>query len=618
VAHPGTETVPDGHRRLEHVPALDGLRGLALLGVLFFHANGMLPGGYLGVDLFFVLSGYLITSLLVAERASTGHIALTAFWIRRARRLFPALLSLMPAIALYCRYVAKPGELAGLRSEALATLGYVANWRAIFAHKSYWELFTSPSPLEHTWSLAIEEQFYVVWPLVVMAATWKATGQGARRAVLGVSLVLGACSVAAMLLLFDPDPSKLSRVYLGTDTRAASILAGAAFATLLPPGTALAARTVRALDVLGALAALGLGVAWCTLRGDEPFLYRGGFWLTELAGLALIACAVAGRASLVGRVLSLRPLTLVGTISYGLYLWHWPVDVVLTKERLHLHGVALVLAQLVVTFAIATVSYQVLERPIRRHGVPFGRPVVIVPAAVALAVLLVVRATYARPTAAPAMPMLPPPPGAGSTEPVRFQIMLLGDSTANSLGWGLRGVQRPGVAVELRGQDGCTMLADMCGGERWSADVAELHPDATLVYLGGAFLHGLTIDNRWRKACHPGWDAKFEKYLTQRLGELQAAHGKGHGKVWAVTIPYPLGPYDSADFRAEVDCINASTRKAAAAVDGVKVLELGEQFCPKGVCIREHAGYEIRPDGVHYRIEGVAALATWALDELQR
>ena len=632
MASPGIDTVPDAHRRLAHVPALDGLRGLALLGVLFFHASGLLPGGYLGVDLFFVLSGYLITSLLVAERAATGRIALAAFWVRRARRLFPALLSLMPAIALYCRFVAKPEELAGLRAEALATLGYVANWRAIFAHKSYWELFTSPSPLEHTWSLAIEEQFYVVWPLVFMAATWRvaragkagAGGHGVeeaassvRRAVLLVSLALGACSVAAMLFLFDPDPSKLSRVYLGTDTRAASILAGAAFATILPPGTALAARTVRVLDGVGALAALGLGVAWCTLRGDEPFLYRGGFWLTEVAGLVLIACAVAGPASVVGRVLSLRPLTWVGTISYGLYLWHWPVDVVLTKERMHMHGLALVAAQLAVTFAIAAVSYRVLESPIRRHGVPFGRPVVIVPAAVALVVLLVVRATYAR-ASAPSSQVLPPPPNVASTEPVRFQVLLLGDSTANSLGWGLRGVQRPGVAVALRGQDGCTMLADMCGGERWSADIAELHPDATLVYLGGAFLHGLTIDNRWRKACHPGWDTKFEKYLTQRLGELQAGHGAGRGTVWAVTIPYPLGPYDSADFRAETDCINASTRKAAGRVPGVKVLELGEQFCPKGVCIREHAGYEIRPDGVHYRIEGVAALATWALDELQR
>ena len=133
--------------RLPHLPALDGLRGLALLGVLLFHAGGALPGGYLGVDLFFVLSGYLITSLLLAEQRETGRIALGPFWVRRARRLLPALLSLMPPVALYARYFARNDELATVRAQALAALGYVANWQAIFAHKSYWQLFASPSPL---------------------------------------------------------------------------------------------------------------------------------------------------------------------------------------------------------------------------------------------------------------------------------------------------------------------------------------------------------------------------------------------------------------------------------------------------------------------------------------
>jgi peptidoglycan/LPS O-acetylase OafA/YrhL len=138
-----------------------------LLGVLAFHANGALPGGYLGVDLFFVLSGFLITRLLLAEHRATGRIDLWSFWVRRARRLFPALLALMPAIGLYATVVSTPAELAGIRADAVATLGYVANWHAILSDRSYWELFLSPSPLEHTWSLAIEEQFYVVWPLGV-------------------------------------------------------------------------------------------------------------------------------------------------------------------------------------------------------------------------------------------------------------------------------------------------------------------------------------------------------------------------------------------------------------------------------------------------------------------
>jgi peptidoglycan/LPS O-acetylase OafA/YrhL len=592
------------------LPALDGLRGLALLGVLFFHANGALPGGYLGVDLFFVLSGYLITSLLLAEHEETGRIALSAFWIRRARRLFPALLSMMPAIAIYARFFARTNELQGLRADALATLAYVANWRAIFAHKSYWELFAAPSPLEHTWSLAIEEQFYVVWPLVVALLLRRRT----RRSVLVLSVALTALSMATMLALFDPDPARLSRVYLGTDTRAAGILAGAALATVLSPKATFQTSTARALDALGAVAALGLGVAWWKLKGESPFLYRGGFWLTEAAVLVLIACAVVGEKSLVARALSLRPLTLLGTISYGVYLWHWPINVFVTTERAHLSGLWLHVLQFALTFAVSIASYHFFEKPIRQRGLPFGRPVYIVPAVVAFLVLLLVRAT------SPNRPGAPGPDavyrGAAEWTPERapFEILILGDSTANSIGWVMRGVQRPGVKIELMGHDGCTMLHDTCDGPLWAQRLADVRPNATLVFLGGAFLHGIPADGQWRKACHEAWDSTFESTLARRLGELKAAEGR----VWAVTVPYPLGPYDSADYRAEVDCINASIRKAATSVAGIKLLDLAEHLCPGGVCGRESAGTAIRPDGVHYSMGGAAELARWVIDQVQR
>jgi hypothetical protein len=376
---------------------------------------------------------------------------------------------------------------------------------------------------------------------------------------------------------------------------------------------------VRKLDALGALSAVGLGVAWWKLEGASPFLYRGGFWLTELGGLVLILCAVSGSRSLVARALSLRPLTFLGTISYGVYLWHWPVNVFITAHRVHAHGFWLHVIQFALTFAIALVSYRFLEQPIRTRGLPYGRPVYMVPGAVLLAILLVVRGTHARELAPPS---LGAPPdgheGAGGLEPVfepaRFRVMLLGDSTANSLGWGLRGVRQPGLAVELMGTDGCTMLADMCGGEQWTERTKQLRPNATLVFLGGAFLHGLTIDGDWRKSCHPGWDAKFEMYLERRLKDLVVPPTR----VWAVTIPYPLDIYDTAPFRAEVDCINASIKKTAAAVPGVTVLDLAERLCPKGVCQRESDGVEIRPDGVHYTIQGANSLSRWVLSEIQR
>jgi peptidoglycan/LPS O-acetylase OafA/YrhL len=598
---------------LRHVPALDGLRGLALLGVLLFHANGALPGGYLGVDLFFVLSGFLITSLLLAEHRQTGRIGLSSFWARRARRLFPALLSLMPAIAIYGRFFAKPDELAGLRADALATLGYVANWRAILSHKSYWELFLAPSPLEHTWSLAIEEQFYVVWPLLVVLLLRRGTG----RAVLVFALALIAVSVTAMIALFDPEQT--SRAYLGTDTRAAGLLIGAALATVVSPNTSLPSRAVRPLDLMGAIAAVGLGAAWWKLSGDTPFLYHGGFWLTELAAVVLIVCSTIGPRSLVARILSFRLLTLLGTISYGVYLWHWPINVFLTPERVHVHGLWLHILHFAVTLAIACVSYRFIERPIRVRGVPFGRPIYMVPAAVALAVLLVVRATYAR----QASPLpIPPPARAAAAEsavasvpsPPPFQIILLGDSTANSLGWGLRGMQAPGVAVDLKGQDGCTMLADLCGGPAWAKQVSDVHPDATLVVLGGAFMHGITVDGHWRKACHRQWDRKFQSSLVRRLADLRSPGGH----VWAATIPYPLGVWEGPVIRAEVDCINTSIRSAAGSVPEVRVLELADQVCPKGACDLEFEGAVIRPDGVHYSIEGARGLSRWVLEQIRR
>jgi peptidoglycan/LPS O-acetylase OafA/YrhL len=591
-----------------HLPALDGLRGLALLGVLFFHANGLLPGGYLGVDLFFVLSGFLITSLLLSEHARKGHIALSAFWVRRARRLFPALLSLMPAIAIYSHFYAKSAELTQIRGDALATLAYVANWRTIFSHKSYWDLFTTPSPLEHTWSLSIEEQFYVVWPLVVVAAL-----HFRARVLLVLSIALAAASATAMLALFDPE--NVSRVYLGTDTRATAILLGAVLACVLPMNVEFSRRSIRLLDAFGVGSLIFLGVCWWSLEGQDPRLYHGGFWLTEIASLFLITCAVAGQPSFVARALAFKPLTLVGTISYGLYLWHWPVDVFLNADRVHVGGMKLVAIQIVVTFSIATFSYFVLEKPIRTRGVPFGKPLLVVPVSLILAIFTVVRATHARPSPAPsaAQVVLPPPP---EPDKITFQILLLGDSTANSLGWGLRGMQRKGVAVENRGQDGCTMLADTCRGEKWFDDVKDVHPKVTLVFPGGAFLHGLTLNGRWSKACTRGWDDKFEKNMSKRLGDLADAANDTKGEVWVLTLPDPLGPYDSAPFRKETDCINASIRKVASSIREIHVLEFGAHVCPNHECARDLNGKTIRPDGVHYDIDGARELSRWVLDQI--
>ncbi|HYU58041.1 MAG TPA: acyltransferase, partial [Actinomycetota bacterium] len=406
------------------MPALDGLRGLAIAGVLLFHADH-LTGGYLGVDLFFVLSGFLITSLLLGEWAADGRISLAGFWARRARRLLPALVGVLIGVAVYAAVWADARELGRIRGDALATLGYVANWRAIFSGNGYWDVFATPSPLEHTWSLAIEEQFYVVWPLAALAVLW--ARRGSARAVLTVALLLGGLSAAWMMLSYTPgaDPE---RVYLGTDTRGAAILFGAALAAAYACWGPPARRVVRgALEVAGVLGAAALTWAWAGLDGRDDRLYRGGFLACAVAAVAVIAAAACPTPGPLGRTLSVAPLRALGAISYGLYLWHWPVYVVLTPQRSGLDGWTLTGVRIAVSVAIAVVSYALLELPIRRGALDAARLRVVAPSAAVLAMgaLLVTTAGARsvpsvpaalsdRPTAdAPASP-----PGPGSAAPV--------------------------------------------------------------------------------------------------------------------------------------------------------------------------------------------------------
>ncbi len=624
---------------IPQLPALDGLRGLAVIGVLLFHADGLLRGGYLGVDLFFVLSGFLITRLLLVEHTTHGSIDLKVFWFRRARRLFPAVLALMLAVAIYAWTIAEPSELAGLRADGLSTLAYVANWRAIFAQRSYWDLFTAPSPLEHTWSLAIEEQFYLLWPLLVVLMM-RATRRGAR-AVLGLSLALAVVSAALMTLLYREDDT--TRVYLGSDTRGAAILVGAAFASLELEVSA------RVTDALGFVAVIGLGFAWCTLDGQSAFLYRGGFWLTELAGLVLIACATQGKASLVARGLSWRPLRWAGAISYGLYVWHWPVYVVLTQERAHLYGAWLTALRLLVTFVIAIVSYRWLEQPIRHRGVFFGRPAIVVPLAVSGAALLILASTVARPIVAPvamALPVMPivpviedasvdagPPlpyadirdlPVASELPADTLRVLVVGDSVAMSVGNLLRVNQWKGHAfVAQRAVGDCSVLdgivpthtmngLDHGGGNcahDWASDTAKLRPDVTLVVLGGAYFASAKVEGRWQKPCDKGWHAVYLKRL-KALVDLLKPHG---GRAVFVTAAYPVGKFQVAQINERVDCFNATLAES-----GAQTIDLAKHLCPQTQCALESEGSVIRNDGLHFEYPGGNATAEWILSELRQ
>ncbi|MCL6517993.1 acyltransferase family protein [Alicyclobacillus sp.] len=398
-----------------YMPGLDGIRAVAVMAVVIYHLNtAWAPGGLLGVGVFFVLSGYLITDLLANEYRRTGRLHLRGFWARRFRRLIPALWLMIGMVCLWMA-LADPGRLSKLGGDIGAAFLYVSNWWYIFHQVSYFDRFGPPTPFGHLWSLAVEEQFYLVWPLLLLWGMRRLS----RRGLLGAVLVGVLASALAMALLFQPgvDPS---RVYYGTDTRAFGLLVGAALALVWPSdrlgreaasgrwgrsgvglgrgggiarpgrgvGTAGLGRGVVWLDVVG-IAGLGRGggiagleraVVWLDVVGIaglvaivamvvlvneySPFLYRGGMLLLSLASAATIACA-AHPGTRLGRWLGAAPLRWIGVRSYGIYLWHYPVIVLTTP--LNTAGVTdwlRVGLQVVTAVVLAALSWRYVEQPI--------------------------------------------------------------------------------------------------------------------------------------------------------------------------------------------------------------------------------------------------------------
>ncbi len=355
--------VADRHK-FRYEPALDGLRALALLAIIAYHFNyTWARGAYLSVDLFFILSGFLITTLLIMEWRRTDTIALRAFWGRRARRLLPALLVLLIFVAVFTRFEIDPWNRATIRGDGLASLFYVANWRFILDKQGYFELFSAASPLRHMWTLAIEEQFYVVWPLIVFAVM-KAS-RGSLRAFAAVCSVGVIASVAVMAITYGPgDPL---RAYYGTDARAHTILIGALLAILLAVWTPSAAAK-RRLVVAGAVAFVVMMYAWDVATGTSSRYYHGGSAL--YAVLACVVIAGALQPGVLRSALGFRPLAWIGRLSYGLYLFHWPIIVWLVPSRVHLTGLPLNALRLALTFTASTLCFYLIEAPVRERRRP--------------------------------------------------------------------------------------------------------------------------------------------------------------------------------------------------------------------------------------------------------
>ena len=391
------------------IPALDGLRAVAVLGVMLYHGGAPLAtGGFLTIDVFFVLSGFLITSLLLGEWTKRLTIRLGQFWARRARRLLPALLVMLVGVALYAKFFATPGEFATLRLDSLSTLFYVSNWHFIVSGSSYFNLTAQPSPLQHMWSLSIEEQFYIVWPPValVMLHVGRKLRPSRQLWPIFATAVVGALASAFEMALLYRGHASVMRLYEGTDTRCQDILVGAALAVGMaiwaqhrrpvPASAALGAgarapsrahpsagtagaaptpphrrdrhrrrgpriRPIVAWEITSrrgrtVLQILGWSVAavsvylWSHVTGPAPFLFQGGYLLYALGVAVVIFCVVTTQTSSLSRALGNRVFRYVGKISYGTYLWHFPIFDLVSGERLHLEG------------------YPAPRRPHRRHA----------------------------------------------------------------------------------------------------------------------------------------------------------------------------------------------------------------------------------------------------------
>jgi peptidoglycan/LPS O-acetylase OafA/YrhL len=342
---------------IQYRPGLDGLRALAVAAVFLYHSRiDWLPGGFLGVDLFFVLSGYLITSLLLVEWEARNRIDLRRFWLRRARRLLPALVVVvLGSLALSAIFARQ--DLAHTRSDVVSSLFYFQNWHLIVANHSYFNLMGNPSLLNHLWSLAVEEQFYIVWPLLLVPCLVLV---GRKR--LHMLVIAGiAASATLMWILYKPG-SDPSRVYYGTDTRAFLLLMGILVA-LAWPWIMRMRRAVPLLELLGLSALVGTVLLFRQMQDFNPTLYRGGD-LAAAFCFAVLVAAVAHPQTGIGEALGVAPLRWIGERSYGIYLWHWPIVVLVAGVNTR-PSVWIVIAEAALVLTVAALSYRFVEQPIR-------------------------------------------------------------------------------------------------------------------------------------------------------------------------------------------------------------------------------------------------------------
>lgn len=594
-------------------PGLEGLRGVAVLAVLVFHAEeSWLPGGFLGVSTFFTLSGFLITGLLLAESEATGRVAFKRFWGRRLRRLLPASLFALFGIAVTAPLWADYEQLERLRGDGLAALAYVANWWMIATGADYASAMGSPSPIQHFWSLAIEEQYYAVFPVLCALLL----SQGGRR-LLGAALAVGCLASWWWMVHLEEAAAPTARIYFGTDTRCAELLCGGLLAVALGRGSpqASAGRWWTAAGVVGfAVSAWH----WRTATVDTVELYRFGLQSYAIASMAIVGAAlVAGGA--VARVLSLGPLRWLGRVSYGVYVYHWPIFLALDEEVTGVGGLELAAVRFAATFLVAELSYRWLEEPIRSGRRVTGASRGLVPlggiAIVALALFASTRSvsSFERRSA-----------GIALSEPMR--IAVVGDSVGGRIAQGLSA-----WAEDIRGLSILDLTARGCGVARgswteamvrkskacdmWPRRVGtalDREPVDLVVLSSGGWDMVEREREEWGGGLNVG-DELFDEWLAAQYAEALEFFQERQLRVVWLTIPCfgrfngVLKTYLSRHVnRTIVEPLAAEHQETMALVD------LRSAVCPNDEFTNRLDGIEpFRPDGIHFSYDGSLWVAEW-------
>ncbi|MCU0310285.1 MAG: acyltransferase [Acidimicrobiales bacterium] len=667
---PLAPTGPGAHGGFAFQPGLEGMRGAAVLAVLVFHGGfSWASGGFLGVSTFFTLSGFLISTLLLHERHRTGSVALKRFWARRFRRLMPAALVCLVGVLVFAATVATPAQMVDLRGDMIASLLYVANWRFIADGASYAELFAAPSPVLHFWSLAIEEQFYLVFPLVVAGCL--ALAKGSRRLLAGL-LAIG--TVASVALTASLAESSIDAAYYNTFSRAAELLLGALLAIVVAlPVTRRAldhGRATIAVTVAGAIASIAVVWLWHTAAQTDAWLYRGGLAGYALLSTLLIVAAV--EAGPLRRMFSTTGLRWLGRISYGAYLYHWPIFLWLTPARTGLSEVPLFGLRMGVTLGAAVLSYRLIEEPIRAGRLVRGwHPFVVAPVAVALVLLGIIRVATPTPlddrisfaaeeqpeipefvaaeASAPTVPATvpattPPAPLPDGTSPApplpdppiqrpgeKLRVLLVGDSVMASLGLGIQGWSQStgNTLVWNNAELGCgtgrggswrfvereTEISEGCNQMRdtWAAHLAAKRPHVVVLMAGtwDVVDRKLPGDDQWRTLGDPVYDRFMRQEITYAIDVLQ-----GQGST-VVLLTHPAirsgiteqlpGPFPESD-PARMARLNELFVEVAATRPRSRVVDLAGHMAarPQG-----ELDLTERPDGIHWTRTSGRPLGDW-------